>query len=87
MEKIYGEYNFCYDDVLVDDIVLLKSKQIYLPICFPESVQKLIKQWILWLWRIDRWNKDRWNNVNKILWVQFLYDDVHIKIFYKSNKK
>ena len=44
METKYHKYNFYYYYVLIENTVSVESKQKHLPLCFPLSFHKLIKQ-------------------------------------------
>ena len=64
--------DFYYDNGLLKYIVLVKSKQIHLPLIVIWYFQNTIKEYNILLQTIDIWNKCEWNNGNKILWVCFL---------------
>ena len=60
-QKIYDS-GFYYDDELIKNIVLVKSKWIHLPLGVIRLLLKPIKQWSLWLQTMDICNKYKWDN-------------------------
>ena len=60
-QKIYDS-GFYYDDELIKNIVLVKSKWIHLPLDVIRLLLKPIKQWSLWLQTMDICNKYKRDN-------------------------
>ena len=87
METKYYEWNFYYDDVYIKNIVPVKSKTVYLPLCsIDHSKNRLNNEAYDFEWSIFEINLNE-TMETKIMGTNFIMMMYRYKILFHSDQK